>query len=346
MKNRTCLGSSKEFLDLIINRSDVYAQQYKDGSYRLVEIPITENVISGHIKGNITIGSYHINKDNKVRSICFDVDSHPPKKGIEETELDIQKRNNKAEEMKTSLCNFLTLHSIPHVLEFSGSFYSYHIWILLEPVDAEIAHNFGNAIREALKWKAWDLEIFPKQKKIDKKGYGNLIKLPFATHQRHGGLSKIMVNGEFVREFDSLEVGILDISPFVPLVTENASVKTKKAYPNVIIRTAGSVHYEPRPCIMEAINNQLPGTGGNQVRVAVVREAYLSKMSIPDIIELFSKQEDFDREKTTYHVHQILKKDIPVPFSCKTLSEQSGYILGCENCTYYKNNLNLVLVEA
>lgn len=332
VKNRTCLGSSLEFLNLIINRADVYGQQQKDGTYRLVEIPITENTLVGHLKGNITIGTYHLNNENKVKSICFDIDSHAPKKGAEETEDDIKKRDNAAKERKNTLSNFLTLKGIQFVLEASGSPHSYHFWILLEPVDAEKAYYFGNYIRESLKWKSADLEIFPKQKKIDKKGYGNLIKLPFATHQKHGGLSQIMVNGELKRDFDSLEVGILDISSFVPHVYEKIVTERKKSPVNHIIRVNGKVRYEPRKCILDAINKQLPHFGGNQLRVAIVRELHLFGMEVKDIVEAFSRQTDFNREKTLYHVNQILKKDIPVPASCKTIYEQSGDLTSCKSC--------------
>lgn len=329
---RTCLDSSVKLLNLIINRTDAYAQQQKDGTYRLVEMPITETTIREHINGNITIGTYHLNKENKVRSICFDIDSHAPKKGVIETDEDIKKRDNAAEERKDILCNFLSQNGIHYLLEASGTLHSYHFWILLKPVDAEKAHDFGHSIRRALKWKEADVEIFPKQKKIDKKGYGNLIKLPFATHQKHGGRSKILVNGEFVREFDSLEVGILDLSSFVPPVTENAAKKRKVGNHSPVIRVDGKVQCRPRNCILEATKKQLPHYGGNQLRVAIVRELYVCGMPEKDIIEIFSAQEDFDRGITTYHVHKVLEKDLP-PVSCLTLHEQCGDLLGCDTCT-------------
>ncbi len=313
ISKRTCLDSSVKLLNLIINRNDVYGQQQKDGTYRLVEVPITETTIREHLKGNITIGTYHLNKENKVKTLCFDIDSHAPKNAIE-SEEDILKRDNAAEQRKDILSNFLSHHGIPYTLEASGSPHSYHFWIFLEPVDAEKAYELGNWIRESLKWKEADIEVFPKQKRVDRKGYGNLIKLPFATHQKHKTLSKILVNGTFVKDFDSLEVGVLDIYSFVPPVAKKVATKKKLSNPNPIIRVNGKVQRKPRNCILEATKKQLTGHVGNQLRVAIVRELHLSGMPEKAIIETFSVQEDFDRGITSYYVHQVLRRDFIICF--------------------------------
>ena len=86
---------------------------------------------------------------------------------------------------------------------------------------------------------------------------------------------------------------------------------------------------------MEALNKQLPHYGGNQLRVAIVRELHLSGMEVKDIVESFSMQSDFNRDITLYHVKQILKKEIPVPASCRTIYEQCGDLTGCETCEHF-----------
>ena len=161
VKQRQTLHSSPEFLDLLINRKDVFCTQEKSGRYSKVNMHVTEKAISEHLKGNITIGTYQLNQESKVKWLCFDIDSHPKP---DYTSEEVKKCNEEADEKKGILWNFLTLHGIPFTFETSGSPHSYHFWIFLEPVEAEKAYNFGHDIRKALKWKSSEVEIFPKQK--------------------------------------------------------------------------------------------------------------------------------------------------------------------------------------
>ena len=332
VSKRHTLDSPRKFLDLFINRTDVFCTQDIDGRYTKKCMPVTENAIREHLKGNMTIGTYQLNKDSRVKWICFDIDSHP-KPGY--TEDNIKKCNDDAEEKRGILWNYLTLCGIPFVFETSGSPHSYHFWILIEPVEAEKAYNFGHDIRKALQWKTSELEIFPKQKQLDKKGYGNFVKLPLATSQKHGGLSEILVNGEFKRVFDSLDVSLIDISGYVHKAPEKTTTTRAKSPVNHVIRVNGKVIHEPRKCILEAVNKDLSGGAGNQLRVIIVRELHLSGMKTNNIIEVFKKQTDFNREITTYYVNRVLQKEIPVPVSCKTVYEQCGDITGCETCEHF-----------
>lgn len=67
----------KELVDLIasrfISRSDVYAEQNHDGSYRPVHAPITRSVIENHLNCNATYGHYIVN-GSQTKLFCFDVD--------------------------------------------------------------------------------------------------------------------------------------------------------------------------------------------------------------------------------------------------------------------------------
>ncbi len=59
--------------DLFIIRSDTYAQQGAN-QYIRVESELTNEIIQLHLSGEITIGSYQLNKESKCKWICFDFD--------------------------------------------------------------------------------------------------------------------------------------------------------------------------------------------------------------------------------------------------------------------------------
>jgi hypothetical protein len=346
------LHSSLSFLNFIVNRKDTFAQQvkigdhirkrngkeFRVGEYKRQNCPITERILQTHLSGRETIGTYNINTHNKVKWAMFDIDSHPPREPEEaarETPEDIAKRDAEADEKRDILSNFLTELRIPFTLENSGSPHSYHHWLFLEPVDAEVAYNFMHAIRKALGWKESEVEIYPMQPKISANGYGNQVKLPFAVNQKNGGLSEVLIDGKFRRDFESMKVSIINISHFVlPVPEKPVTTERKKSPVNHVIRVNGKVKYRPRKCFLEALKKPLPKIS-ERFRVFAVRELSVSGFSKKDIIEFFSNQPGFDRKDTVYKVDEVLKRDIPIPVPCKTVYEQAGWIVGCENCEHF-----------
>jgi hypothetical protein len=176
-KNRQILHSCEELIKIILNRTDSYAMQSPDGKYKKVPCHVSNDVIKKHLDGILTLGAYQFNLENEVKWICFDIDSHAPK-GVIETEDNIKKRDHQAEYNMVRMCNFLTNADIPYLLEKSGSPHSYHIWVFLHPVDGKKAKSFAMSIK---KESGVDCEVFPKQDKIGKDGYGNLVKVPLVS---------------------------------------------------------------------------------------------------------------------------------------------------------------------
>lgn len=293
-QNEVTIFSGSELLQLFVNRDDVYAEQAHDGKYFKVSGKITEKLLQNHINGKITIGAYTLNIENQVKWMCFDVDAH--KKEDDTTEQITQKQNN-AEYEKEVLCQFLDKCKVPYLLESSGTEHSYHIWIFLKPVDAIYARELGKAILKECGIKK--MEVFPKQTKITKNSYGNLVKLPFATHRKNGNKSKIWIDGEFVSDFDKLTVGAIDISSYkLPEVK-----KTQCQRP---IKTEGV-----RLIFKWALTQILTGEQGHWMRIGVVREHYNNGMSNPDdLVNLFKLQPDFDFEYSRKMVLSIIKDDL------------------------------------
>lgn len=301
--------SKSELLRLFVCREDAYGEQGYDGSYFKVNGIISDTLLQNHIDGKITIGAYCLNTKNKVQWICFDVDAHP-KDG--DTEEDILQKQQKAEQEKNALCKFLDDVMIPYILEASGTPFSYHVWLLLQPVEAVKAREFGKAILKELGIKK--MEVFPKQVQISRQGYGNLVKLPFATHRKTGNQSRIFLNGEWVRDFKQMTVGKIDISSFEP---EISKPKVKS-----VVKTEGI-----RPIFQWAVNRVLEGEQGHWMRIAIVREFYNNGMTDPyELAMLFRNQPDFDLDYSLKQVQSIIKEEYGI-WNWETLQDKcSGFV--------------------
>jgi hypothetical protein len=141
-----------------------------DISYGPIENPLSEEIIRLHLRGDVTLGSYHlIQGANVVRWLGWDVDSK-----------DLKEARSVAEKIIKHLIN------IPYAVEFSGR-KGYHILIFLkEPMLAGDALRVTQWVREAEGLKSTGdthVECFPKQDKLSKtRPKGNLLKIPLGEH--------------------------------------------------------------------------------------------------------------------------------------------------------------------
>jgi hypothetical protein len=152
---------------LFINRTDAYAVQLEDGSYRPVRQSLDDTTIEAHLRGETTMGIYPL-KEGQTKWVAADFDNKD----------DIGLALDNA----VNLCE--TLHSlgIPSYLEFSGN-KGFHTWIFFSsPVDAHLARKL---VQFALnKASITEYEIFPKQDTAS--DLGNLIKMPLGIHRTTG----------------------------------------------------------------------------------------------------------------------------------------------------------------
>jgi len=310
-----------EILKKLLNRTDVFAEQTFDGSgYFKVVAEISDQLLENHIAGKITIGGYCLNQSNEVTSIVYDIDAHP---NSDDSKEDIIQKQQKADQDLNTMISFLNSVSIPHIVEASGSPHSYHVWIVLKPVKAIIAKSFGKELMQDVGIKC---ELFPKQATIRRNaGYGNLVKLPFAINKKSGKRSMFMIDGQFVEEFENINIGEMDISTYSTTVNKHKPVNSIQI-PKII---------SVRPCISSALNMALTGHEGHMMRIAIVREYYNCGMTDPaNISELFKMQTDYDYDKTLYHVNSIIEKPYAV-WTKKTIQDQCGSFVDCDNCDHF-----------
>ena len=150
--------------ELFIVRDDCYPKQLKGvNEYTVVKEGFSDEIITRHIQGMITVGSFQIDpKTNKVKWICFDFDG--------DLEAELKKSKTLYQRLKE--------RGYSPLLEFSGR-RGYHIWLFVEPVDASVAKMFAQQAAEGIQVS----EIFPKQDKISENEFGGQVKLPLGLHR-------------------------------------------------------------------------------------------------------------------------------------------------------------------
>jgi hypothetical protein len=88
---------------------------------------------------------------------------------------------------------------------------------------------------------------------------------------------------------------------------------------------------EMRPCILAAINKQLEGSEGNDMRQAIVCEALAAGKTRDEVIAMFEGQDDFDPTITAYYADYIARRGY-WPWKCETIQEKCPTLVTCGGC--------------
>jgi hypothetical protein len=174
-------------------RFDCYGVQLDKGGYVKVEEPLTSEVLAGHLKGNITVGTYQLNGDSFVKWLCFDLD---PEK-LTDPEQAVEKIINVCFEKRKEDDGVERPRIWPSAVLLEASRYpdpSYHIWIFFAiPVHAKVARWLGLRILELAELNPRQVEVFPKQSEINnERSFGNLVKLPLGFHRAEKKWSRLL----------------------------------------------------------------------------------------------------------------------------------------------------------
>lgn len=155
-------------------------ERHGDISYQPIEVPLSEENLEAHLKGEITLGSYQLMQGaNVVKWFGWDVDS-----------IDTKAARQIAEKIVKRISH------IPHVVEFSGR-KGYHILVFLEePIQANEAKQISEYVRDLEGFKSigeTHVECFPKQDRLSRdRPKGNLLKIPLGEHPKTHEKSKFI----------------------------------------------------------------------------------------------------------------------------------------------------------
>ncbi|MBT4535011.1 MAG: hypothetical protein HN950_02025 [Chloroflexi bacterium] len=159
--------------ETFIQRWDLYPKQLEDGSYISVKKTLSENHILAHLRGDITLGLYLLDKESQARFIVIDADDEDQMDGL------------------FAISRSLEHHRVPSYLERSRR--GGHLWFFFdEPVPAKDARLFGKGLLAAHNISP-EIELYPKQDKLQN-GPGSLIRMPFGVHRKDGNRYSIISN--------------------------------------------------------------------------------------------------------------------------------------------------------
>jgi len=178
---------SELFSKYFKGRTDVFAEQKADGTYKKVDRKFTLEDIENHLSGHHTFGIFPV---EPVVNICW------------HTIIDIDEVDLKLVASAIDGAENLGIDQSKLLIEFSGS-KGYHIWVRFkEAIPACLAKRLGEIILLESNLSA-KIEVFPKQAHVAKDQYGNLIKLPFGIHRVSNKRSTIL--NETLDECDDWE---------------------------------------------------------------------------------------------------------------------------------------------
>src|SRR6266581_3190785 len=135
-----------------------YAVQQRDGSYWRVKEPLTLPLLTAHLLGHCTLGTYLLDEHNSCSFAVFDADSHD---GLGRL---------------VGLGMELARQGIPTMLEVSRR--GGHLWIhLVEPTPASVVRVWLLPSPKSLR-----VELYPNQDSLGPDRACSLIRLPLGIH--------------------------------------------------------------------------------------------------------------------------------------------------------------------
>jgi len=193
-----------------IQRRDVFAVQRANGAYNPVNRKITSSDLTEHLTGRKTYGHYVVDHQGRCRIIALDIDwedsvtfdgQEVNPREIFNTDHALKPRLIAAIRTVGDGLGWRLQRAWPKatvVTAFSGS-KGIHIYGLIEKqILASDARSVATDCLTSLGFSpvrgrnffshpyhpGLSVEVFPKQEKVTKSGYGNLLRLPLGVHQK------------------------------------------------------------------------------------------------------------------------------------------------------------------
>ncbi|MDA8053388.1 MAG: CRISPR-associated primase-polymerase type A1 [Deltaproteobacteria bacterium] len=178
-----------KFLSLFTGSDNYYAigaiNQEGKVFYSKVDKPLDEEAVILHINGKSTAGEYIVRNDNCINFAVLDVDI--ASEYIKNISVDsdiyydyLSEAFNYALFIKNTLKEKTGSECY---IEFSG-YKGYHVWFFFDkPVQAKSGRKFVNFLVNEHKFRPHiNIEIFPKENKLNVSAAGSLIKLPLGIN--------------------------------------------------------------------------------------------------------------------------------------------------------------------
>lgn len=315
------------FMSLFSGRKDVFARQWVDkkenkSGYVPVRQAMTLENVEEHVQGRMTYGFYLLQADSRVRCGVIDADIiarlRSGKLAVEDKIILKRERTYMISRIRERSAEI----GLEPVVEFSG-YKGFHFWYFFsKPVDASLVRSVLIDIAQPVDAdiSSFDLEVFPKQGKLNAKGFGNLVKLPLGVHRFTGKQSFFMECAK--RDLDS-QLGFLKtITPTDPDILSTAAVTKEKKCVVLHPRMAGFAKEYPELYDLERL---CPPIGQ---LIATLRNR--SDLALREEKVLYQTVGFLSRQKTLLHYLMSFASDYNPHMVDFKLSKLRGTPLGCK----------------
>lgn len=236
-------------------------------------VPVTDQIIFRHLKGEITAGVYPLLTDDKCYFLAIDFD-------------DADWREDARAVLQTCLLN-----NLPAALEISRSGEGAHLWLFFaNATPARDVRRLGSALISAtcartrqLKLSSYD-RLFPNQDTLPKGGFGNLIALPLQKNPRELGRSVFV--DENLQPLPDQWAFLESIKPFPQERLEAALTKlVGDRHPLDIAYAEVPDENADTPWIQPAKPNiKLSGAMPKAVRATLASHVFIEKAGLPQTL--------------------------------------------------------------
>jgi hypothetical protein len=274
--------------------------RHKREDMKTQRMPLTDDHLTSHLRGQQTIGVYQLDKDDTVKYACIDIDIE--KSVWNQSDFSFDEWEPKISEQVSKIKNKLASYGIVGYTEMSG-FKGAHVWYFFEnPLHAGTVRDMNNIMFGSMSTvdENIHLEFFPKQDHIDAEGggLGNLIKLPHGKHKKSN-----------------------DFSYFLDDVMTDAISFVGKEQINKVINPIDSIFLNCE--VMNGIRNRAKqGYLNHNERLTLGYILLNVEGGEKELRRLIQMQEDYDKKTTDYQIDQIKAKKYK-PITCSKLQSSN-----------------------
>ncbi len=348
--------TAQKILQVFAGREDLFSKETLGaGGKRQMELqamPLSEQQIMNHLKGDITIGTYIQRPNSTVKYMVIDVDIS--KKIMLQIQRDstifqayLEKVWNYAKELK----KILKTLGICSYIEYSGC-RGYHVWTFFtEWIPVRYVNMLTDIIESKMKPIEQEeicVEFFPNKTRVKADKFGQVLKLPYGCHIRTGEQSYFLEdNGKPIMELNSFldSLSKSSLNAVKKVLAKNTEMKED------ILEKTVDTNLEAFGQIEEEVVEIL--TKCNLMRYLcqkAVKTGYLSHAERLSVLYVFGHLGDAGHEfvhlvmshtlNYQYHTTERFIQRIPEkPVSCIKLREQYKQITaeyGC-SCTFKRS---------
>lgn len=348
--------TAQKILQVFVGREDMFSKETLGyGGKRQMElqpIPLSEQRILEHLKGDITIGTYIQRPNSTVKYMVIDLDiSKKIMLQVQRESIVFQTYLEQVLHYAVEIKKILKNLGICSYIEYSGC-RGYHVWIFFtEWIPVRYVNMLADIIENKIKTKGEEeicIEFFPNKTRVKADKFGQVMKLPYGHHIRTGEQSHFL---------DDSGNAILELNYFIDSLSKNSLYAVKKVL---------AKNTEMKGDILEkTVDTNLEAFGQIEEEVVEilnkcnlmrylcqksVKTGYLSHAERLSVLYVFGHLGDIGHEfvhfimshtlNYQYHTTERFIQRIPEkPVSCIKLREQYKQITaeyGC-SCTFKRS---------